>query len=215
MAATKIYFIEGNIGVGKTSVINYLKDLHKYNDNYNFITEPINRYRKFKIYNTNTSINILDEFYNKRINPFKFQSYIVSVLLSHILENIQENKINIVERSLFSAVDCFSKNLYQCNQIDVEEFSILLEFKNFFETQLNKVDVKIVYIKADPSLCIERIKIRDRSEETGIDVKYLESLENCHEVMIREFELKYEVKILDNNKVTLPQLAVSLASYIN
>lgn len=212
---TKIYFVEGNIGVGKTSVINYLKNKYNNNDEYNFITEPIDRYRSLNLYNTTNTLNVLDEFYNKRLHPFQFQTYISTVLLSHIVQNIKENKINIIERSVFSAIDCFSKNLYDMKLMSLEEFSILLEIKKYFNSFIEKYHVEIIYITADPEICVERIKQRNREEENIITVEYLRSLDECHEDMLLELSKYYRIYIFNNKNESIPVFSERVSARIN
>lgn len=212
---TKIYFVEGNIGAGKTSVINYIKNKYNNNDEYNFVTEPIDRYRSLDLYNTTNTLNVLDEFYNQRLHPFQFQTYISTVLLSHIIQNIKENKINIVERSVFSAVDCFSKNLYDMKLMSLEEFSILLEIKKYFNSFIEKHQVEFIYITTNPEICIDRIRQRNRAEENIITVDYLRLLDECHKDMLKDLSKNYKVAIFDNKNDSIPIFSEKVFSRIN
>ena len=56
----KIFFIEGNIGSGKST---FLKNLEKYNllTNVQFIQEPVNEWKETK---DKDGINILEHFYS-------------------------------------------------------------------------------------------------------------------------------------------------------
>ena len=38
-----------------------------------------------------------------------------------------------------------------------------------------------IYLKADPDVCSERMARRNRSEEGGVKLEYLEQLHNMHE----------------------------------
>ncbi len=46
---------------------------------------------------------------------------------------------------------------------------------------LMKKFFRIVYLRATPETCLERIQARHRSEEETIDLNYLQALHECHE----------------------------------
>lgn len=197
---TKIYFIEGNIGAGKSSVISYL-DKHLPKDKYNIILEPIIEYRNLDLYKKNKTLNVLDEFYNKKISGFTFQVYICNILMKQIIKNIHVNKINIVERSLFTAVSCFSKNLYQMNMMNLNEFSILKTFEEMFEIYLKNTKFSFIYIYTTPETCFERMIKRNRKEESSVTLDYLQKIDKCHVDMLEELDKKnYFINYIKNYK---------------
>ncbi|XP_031639136.1 deoxynucleoside kinase-like, partial [Contarinia nasturtii] len=107
--------IEGNIGVGKSTFLQYFKQY----ETVEVIPEPVDAWQ-----NLNGS-NMLDLVYkNTEKWAFPFQSYTMLLMLENHLKPT-EKAIKIMERSLFSAKHCFIEVLTQCEQIKNEERSIL------------------------------------------------------------------------------------------
>jgi deoxyadenosine/deoxycytidine kinase len=171
--------IEGNIGSGKSTVIEYLKTQTKYK--LIFVDEPVNEWLSIKDNNNN---NALECFYkDQKKNAFCFQvlAYITRLkkLLDVIKNNQTENLIIVTERSIETDRNVFAKMLYEDNIIS----SIEWETYNYWFTSfkdVSKVD-KILYIKTDPDKCLERINIRHREEESDIKLNYLVKCHNYHE----------------------------------
>ena len=67
------------------------------------------------------------------------------------------------------------ENLYNSGQMDEAEYLVLSEWFNYLITspQLNfKVD-QIIYLRTDPEVAYERVKNRNRHEESTIPLQYL------------------------------------------
>ena len=95
-----LIYIEGNIGTGKTTFINLLKQyLHKFNDlelDGRIVLEPVDEWLETK---DSSGFNILDKFYKDQEKwsfPFQMNSFISRV--KYIQDEISKNdvKVNLI-----------------------------------------------------------------------------------------------------------------------
>ena len=117
--------------------------------------------------------------------------------LKKCIEEAPEDSIIITERSLYTDKYVFAKMLYDNGYIEEIEYSIYLRwFDEFIE---NKID-SIIYIKTDPTVCLERIGIRNRKGEQSIPLEYLNSCHEYHENWINTTIIpNKEISILNGN----------------
>jgi len=171
----KFISIDGNIGSGKSTLIEALKKYFKGNSNIIFLREPVDEWDEIKDEN---GITILEKFYaNQKEYSFSFQmmAYISRLaLLKEAVKN-NPNAIIISERSLFTDREVFAKMLYKSGFIESVNYKIYLRW---FDTFALEFPIhKVIYVKAEPQVCYDRIKKRSRTGESNIPLSYLE---NCH-----------------------------------
>ncbi|QKE44489.1 hypothetical protein Yalta_042 [Yalta virus] len=171
MAIKQIYFVEGNIGAGKSTL---LKALSK-DDKYNIIDEPMDLFCKLKDYNP------LEMFYKKTMSGFQFSTYIMYIFLDIIHNKLDDNKINIICRSIFSSVYVFANQSLELGLMSQIDYDILSEFIKLYTTMLEDYDVSIIYLDADSSTCHERLIKRNRKEENEVPLSYLKKIESKYE----------------------------------
>jgi deoxyadenosine/deoxycytidine kinase len=158
-----IIAIEGNIGSGKSTQLNKLEILKKYN----IVKENVEEW---------VENGWLQDFYkNPKENSFRFQ---MRVLLSRLNYNIihQYKKINIVERCPQSSVLVFGKNLLNdkiLSQNDYHLMEKLLKTNNIWKPDI------IIYIDTNFNECEKRINSRNRDGE-NIPISYLENVESLY-----------------------------------
>ena len=173
--------IEGNIGSGKSSIIEYLKTI---NDNrFIFIDEPLKEWIEIKDKN---GINALECFYcDQKKNSFCFQVLAYITRLKNMIDAINnnfDNKIIITERSIETDKNIFAKMLYDDDLISSIEW---VTYNYWFDTFKNIATIdKIIYIHATPEKCFEQIKKRNRVEEANITLDYLKKCDNYHKQWI-------------------------------
>ena len=172
-----IISIEGNIGSGKSTLINFLKENYKpINKSVLFLDEPVDEWNSIKDENGNT---ILEKYYiNQHKWAFSFQMMAYITRLKLIRNAILENyDIIITERSIYTDYNVFAKMLYQNNKINNIDYQI---YTKWFDEFLNDIPtVKIIYLKTDPIISYNRVIKRDRKGET-IPLEYLTTCNNCH-----------------------------------
>lgn len=164
-----IITIDGNIGCGKTGVLNYL---HK-NYKYPIDLEPVDNWQKYlnKIYNKEKNEN------SNLSNIFNFQ---VRIWLDRCwIQNKIETDIILVERSPSFIKNIFIKNAINDQEITHDE-SDILNYLHKKTDYLWKNNVYI-YLQSNPSSCLNRIIKRNRVSEDKITIKYLEKIHNLHE----------------------------------
>jgi deoxyadenosine/deoxycytidine kinase len=169
--------LRGNIGVGKSTIINFLESTGKYD----IVTEPVDVWNK---------IGILKEFYkNKEKYAYAFQSATFVTRLANYCAP-RKNKIRIFERDIEDDKICFAEPMHKQGFIDDIMWNTYLyiydTWKNIAD-QMSKNNGDgptkkiIVYLRSSPQECYNRILARKRNGEDCIPMKYLENLHNIHE----------------------------------
>lgn len=192
---TFIFSLEGNIGVGKSTIINLLKlNKFKFNKKFVYLEEPVNMWEDVKDEN---GINILENYYkNTKEYAFKFQMLVYISRLSLLRKTIKENhnSIILIERSIYADKNIFVKMLYDNNKIDKIEYEI---YNKLFNQFLDDVNISgIIYLQCNADICLKRIKKRNRLGE-NISIQYLENCDKYHENWINN--LKIPVSVLNCN----------------
>lgn len=184
-----IITIDGNIGSGKTTFINKLKD---YSNECNlsnivFLEEPVKQWSEIKV----NDITILEAFYSDpKKYAFSFQMLAFISRLSLFLDAIKNNPNSIIisERSIITDKFIFAKMLHDNGNIDDYSYKI---YNLWFEYFINKLpEHKHIYLHSDPENTIQRINKRQRPGESKIDMEYLK---RCHEY--------HDDMFIDNNKL--------------
>jgi deoxyadenosine/deoxycytidine kinase len=174
-----IISIEGNIGSGKSTILEKLEGFMKDNNRIVFLKEPVDIWEKIK--DPVTGENILQKFYvDKDKYAFPFQVMAYASRLSMIRNKIKSNDVDVIicERSLDADKHIFAKMLYNEGSIDDVSYQIYNHFyKEYAEDY--KLD-GIVYIDADAEVCYERINKRSRKGEDGIPLEYLQKCKSYH-----------------------------------
>ena len=185
--------IEGNIGSGKSTLLSNLREHYKDNNNVIFLKEPVDEWAKIKDINGTT---ILEKFYadqEKYSFSFQMMAYVsrIKVLRDTLKESRDSNQIQgktkkdyiiITERSLYTDKMVFAKMLYDNGKIEDVNYQIYL---NWFDTFSGEFPVhKVIYVKASPEKCYERIAVRSREGEENIPLEYLTSCSLYHDNML-------------------------------
>lgn len=157
-----IITIDGNIGAGKTTILNYIHANH----NIYIDLEPIDKWKPF-----------LDDIY---INRQKFFNFQIRVWLDRSWIQEKDNNSTIVmERSPFFIRNTFNQSMINNNLINPQEGIIINEL--YDKTDIIWNSNYYIYIKSSPQQCLERIIERGRDNEMSIDINYLTEIHNLHE----------------------------------
>ena len=176
----EIFSIEGNIGSGKSTLFEYMKDRYC-NPNIVFLEEPVSKWEKIK---NKQGEPMLQLFYrDPKKYSFSFQMMAFISRLAILKKTIESNKgkkiIIITERSLYTDKHVFARMLYDKHNMEDVEHQIYL---NWFDTFVNEYPVdNVIYIKTSPKKCHERINKRARVGEGVIPLQYLEECHMYHE----------------------------------
>ena len=196
--------ISGNIGTGKTTVLNRLESLLDHNS-FDFITEPVEKWRSVK---DETGKNALDYFYtDPKKYAFNFQILCFITRLNQIQGVAQNNKHIISERSLEEDRHVFARKLNHGGLISNIEYRTYCEWYN---TQAIKPHL-VFYIETPPSVCLDRLKQRDRQEEKVVGIEYLKSLDQFY----MEWSMTTPIKLIRLNGLKTPdEIADDIIQYL-
>lgn len=183
----KIISIEGNIGAGKTTIVENMQN-RLASDRIIFLREPVDIWEKIK--EKTTGENILVKFYkNPEKYSFAFQIMAFITRVSMLREAIDNNpncEVIICERSLDADRNIFAKMLRDDGKIDDVQFQI---YEKVYDEYVcaNKYELDgIVFIDASPSVCKRRIFKREREGEDGISIEYLTKCSEYHKKWLVE-----------------------------
>lgn len=193
MNKVQIISIEGNIGAGKSTILEHLKETYADNEEVAFVDEPVD------IWGTicdDKGEDILTKFYKDPTQyAFIFQVMAFSTRVHKLREALSEKpkaKIMICERSLEADSNIFAQMLYDDGHMESIEHTI---YKRYYDIYKN--DFKhsgIVFINANPEKCFERIQKRNRNGENNIAFDYIKK---CHEYHIKWLNGDIEQKLLN------------------
>ena len=187
--------VEGNIGVGKTSLIQNLKEKFKNTTcgrNIKFLCEPIDSW--INVNNDgDDNINMLQLYYsNKEEYSEMFQYWaFITLLNNNLLSNFDDDDIIVTERSITTSVYCFAKLLLNENYVRSSFYKILVKGLEMYLPKIIEPNI-IIYIEVDnkdiSTILQERIKKRNRLEEfENISDDYLLKLNNMYNDYINNF----------------------------
>lgn len=188
--------IDGNIGAGKTSVLNYLHRNHKIPVD----LEPVENWTTY-----------LTEMYDKQENVFKFQ---IRVWLDRcwIQEKCAKTTI-LMERSPRFIQGVFINMAEEQKIITPREKELLMDLhKKTDKLWENNV---YIYLRANPENCCKRIKKRNRSCEKQITDEYINALHDKHENLYEEMKKNNEhITCIDIDNKTISEIANEILSVI-
>ena len=192
----KIISVEGNIGSGKSTLVEMMKNILGNEEDIIFLQEPVDEWNNIKDKNGQT---ILEKFYaDQEKYSFAFQMMAYITRLALLRKTVKENPkaIIVTERCLYTDKFVFAQMLYDDEKIEDVEFSIYLNWFNEFIDDLPVA--KMVYINTLPTVCYERMMKRNRNGEASIELSYLEKCHDYHEKMVKH--MKVPVLNIDGNK---------------
>ena len=200
-----IFSIDGNIGSGKSTLVDYLKQNLKDIGNYNviFLQEPIEIWNKIKDLD---GTSILEKYYsNPERYSFAFQMMAYITRLSTLRKAFREapnNTIILTERSLHTDYNIFAKMLHDSGKIEEVEYSI---YCNWFYEFIDELGISgFIYLQNSPEVCYSRIQSRNRKGEENISIEYLIDCDKYHEKWLIDTNCLY---LKDTNEFTLYQIS--------
>jgi len=167
--------IEGNIGAGKSTFLQLLNE--------RLIIDPVFEPHD-KWQNVGDGENLLERFYTDiRRWAYTFQTY---AFVTRVLEQERQMRncvsgIQVLERSVYSDRYCFAKNCYEMGVMQPLEWQL---YRDWFTWLVDGYTVKptgFIYLQTDPKICYERLRKRNRHEESAVPLDYLKRLHEKHE----------------------------------
>ena len=160
----KLYFIEGNISSGKSTLVESLKK-----GGCAVFDEPVDEWTSR--YVESDGENILQKFYDNMARwSFQFEVAIMTTRYKRLKEALaSDSEVVFLERSLWTDRKCFAQNLYDEGNMTKLEWTIYCEwFDTFMEAisfVLQNVDVYYMHLHTEPEEFHRRMLERARKEE--------------------------------------------------
>jgi deoxyadenosine/deoxycytidine kinase len=209
--------IDGNIGSGKSTTWEMLKQAYAGRDDVHFVEEPVDSWHHVK---DCKGVHIITNFYkDHKAYAFRFQmmAYIsrLALLRQTVRDNAGRCRIIISERSVDTDRNIFAKMLYDSGDIAHDEYII---YNMWFDEFVRDLPVSgLVYIRADPETCMERITRRAREGET-IPLDYVQKCHDYHDTWINGNTVKCKKLVIDANQeieVTATQRIAEIKRFID
>ena len=200
MNIKRIYTIQGNIGSGKSNLLNKLSD-----------NQLITRKEPIELWSS-----LLNKPFLQRGGDYglHLQTRICTSLA--LRENEEwletEEKSIFIERDLDSAKEIFipvAKDYNILDQEGIKTLSLLcqtlsrleeLKHKEWERNYQIKIRKEIIYLRSNPIECYRRIKLRGQAGDKEITLKYIQSLHAKHEEWLTDH--KKNIIILEENLTT-------------
>lgn len=168
----KFVAVAGNIGVGKTTLVDKL----------------CRRLAWTPFYEPQADNPYLADFYQD-MKSWAFHSQIFFLtrrLRAHKNLTVHPGSV-IQDRSVYEDAEIFARNLYQQGQISSRDYQTYQELYQVLVEFLPPPDL-VIYLRASVDTLNQRIKKRGRSYEEEIDPAYLKQLNILYENWIENFQ---------------------------
>ena len=171
-----IISIDGNIGSGKSTIIETLMKLSTH------VTDEMAIYQEdVKSWSDEKWLELFYSDMSK--HTFGFQTRIL-MSFSQLFTNEKYplKPFTFVERNKYSSMLIFSKNALYNNYITQIEYDTLFTLSTMLIKWTPHI---VVYISTLPESCYERIKKRNRTGEDDISISYLREIHSLHNEYIQ------------------------------
>jgi deoxynucleoside kinase len=194
----KIICLEGNIGAGKSTILNVIEQECKRQGRTDIVIlkEPIEEWEK--TVDKDDGESILEKYYsNQKKYAFSFQVFVFTTIVETIKKTIASNpecKYILCERSLHSSRDVFAKMLYFEGIFEDIQYTI---YNRMCDSAIGSyVAKKVIYLNVNPHICYRRVAWRGRIGEEKIPLSYLEKCGKFHELWINTLLKKGMIPVL-------------------
>ncbi|WIA28596.1 hypothetical protein OEZ86_011136 [Tetradesmus obliquus] len=189
------FCVEGNISAGKSTFLGYITNNNEeLREALGVVHEPVDQWQCVPTVEGGT-LNLLDRFYSDPERyAYTFQNY---VFMSRVLQERNSTglrkPVRLMERSVFSDRMVFVRAVRESGWMGDVELAVYDSwFGPILETNPSLKPDGFIYLKCDPSTCMERLKMRGRHEEDSISIDYLEGLHAKHEDWLGAGRTAYE-----------------------
>lgn len=184
MAERKFIAIAGNIGAGKSSLLDFLTSTYD--------VQPF--------YEPNDANPYLPDFY-RDMRRWAFQSQLFFLASKFRIHQQADRASGVViqDRTLFEDAEIFATALHQMRKIDQRDWNT---YWSFYQTILEAIKPPdlMIYLRCSMRTLRRRIRLRGRTMEQSIPLPYLKRLERLYETWIADYQLG-EVLVLDSDRL--------------
>jgi deoxyadenosine/deoxycytidine kinase len=180
----KTIAIAGNIGVGKSTLVEFLSR-----------TYDISPY-----YEPSEDNPYLPDFYQDMSRwAFHSQLYFLSNKFRIHQELDRMPGLVVLDRTIFEDAEVFATALYEMRKIDERDWAT---YREFYKTILDAIQPPdlMIYLKCSMRTLRKRIRLRGRAMEQGMPLSYLKRLERLYDNWIGSYDMS-EVLILETDNL--------------
>ncbi len=184
MSEQKIIGIAGNIGAGKTSLVEFLTST----------------YQITPFYEPNDSNPYLDDFYQD-MQRWAFHSQLYFLASKFKIHQMVEKIPGVVvqDRTVFEDVEIFATALQQTGKINQRDWQTYLSFYASIRSTIKPPDL-MIYLKCSIRTTRKRIKIRGRTMEQNMPLGYLKRLEKLYQNWIAGYD-KSKLLVIETDRL--------------
>jgi len=167
-------FVEGNVGVGKSTFLHFLNERVKEHVFY----EPN------ELWQDVGGHNLLKQFFlDQKRWAYTLQSYVLLTRVDQMLLADMElcKNVCLVERSIYSGRYCFAQVAKDIGTMDGLEWCLYKKLWDREIVRIQRPPAGFIYLRSPAKVCYDRIMNRGRQEENPITMDYLERIEQKHE----------------------------------
>ena len=180
----KFIAIAGNIGAGKSSLLDFLTAT----------------YDVAPFYEPNAENPYLEDFYaDMRTWAFHSQMFFLSNKFRIHQEADRTPGVVIQDRTIFEDAEIFATALHQMRKIDDRDWDTYWSFYRSILDAIQPPDL-MIYLRCPIRTIRRRIRLRGRAMEQAIPLAYLKRLESLYENWIGNYDLG-EVLVLDSHRL--------------
>ena len=187
--------LEGSIGAGKSTIVKAIADLAAADSEVDVIViqEPVHRWTAKDIEAPDgTFTSLLESYYkDEKSVALAFQMYAMLTRVQQLSDLADElskdtsgrRKLIVAERCSWSDYDIFGKPMRDRGLLSPADWFVYTSWFEAVTASRMAPPLKpsgYVFLNCDPKICLERIGVRARRGEEGIDLSYLESLHGAH-----------------------------------
>lgn len=184
VSTRKFIAVAGNIGSGKSSLVQFLTGT----------------YHVSPFYEPNDENPYLADFYaDMRTWAFHSQMFFLSNKFRMHLEVDRTRGVVVQDRTIFEDAEIFATALRQMRKIDGRDWQTYWEFYQTILGAIQPPDL-LIYVRAPIRTLRKRIRLRGRSMEQNIPLSYLKRLEGLYEKWIESYR-DSEILVLESDKL--------------
>ena len=171
----KYIAVAGNMGSGKSSLVNFL----------------CSHYKLQPFYEPNDKNPYLKDFYQD-MRRWAFQSQIYFLAgkfrIHQELEQARSKVAVVQDRTIYEDAEIFAYNLYRSRKMLKRDFETYQSLYQSIRSSLKPPDL-MIYLRANMRTVRKRIKLRGRPEEQAVPTSYLRRLNNLYEDWFKRYDL--------------------------
>jgi len=180
----KTIAIAGNIGVGKSTLVEFLSR-----------TYGISPY-----YEPNEDNPYLPDFYTDMKRwAFHSQLYFLSNKFRIHQELDKMPGLVVLDRTIFEDAEVFATALHEMKKIDKRDWATYRDFYTAILEAINPPDL-MIYLRCSMRTLRKRIRLRGRAMEQDIPLSYLKRLDRLYDQWIESYDMG-EVLILETDNL--------------